>query len=98
MKHTWDLTVTPPEEDALIDLLDCCTDSPATADTSVPDVTTQPNPPVLSSPGCDPNYTPCIPTHPPDLDCGDLGHPITVAGPADPHQLDADGDGIGCET
>ena len=31
-----------------------------------------------------------------DLDCGDIGHPVTVDG-ADAHRLDADGDGIGCE-
>ena len=32
----------------------------------------------------------------PDVDCSDLPGPVRV-GPSDPHNLDADGDGIGCE-
>jgi hypothetical protein len=32
-----------------------------------------------------------------DLDCADIGHSVRVSG-ADPHGLDADGDGIGCES
>ena len=32
----------------------------------------------------------------PDLDCKDLGYAVRVDGP-DPHFLDADHDGIGCE-
>ena len=32
-----------------------------------------------------------------DLDCDDIGHPVRVEG-ADPHGLDRDGDGIGCES
>jgi hypothetical protein len=32
-----------------------------------------------------------------DLDCADVGHPVRVSG-ADPHSLDADGDGLGCES
>lgn len=31
-----------------------------------------------------------------DLDCGDIGHRVEVPGP-DPHNLDDDNDGIGCE-
>ena len=31
-----------------------------------------------------------------DLDCPDVGHPVSVPG-ADPHRLDADNDGVGCE-
>lgn len=31
-----------------------------------------------------------------DLDCGDLDGPVRVTGP-DPHRLDQDGNGIGCE-
>lgn len=31
-----------------------------------------------------------------DLDCVDIGRPVYVAG-TDPHNLDADDDGIGCE-
>lgn len=32
-----------------------------------------------------------------DLDCPDVGHPVSVPG-ADPHRLDADNDGVGCES
>lgn len=32
----------------------------------------------------------------PDVDCGDLSGPVWV-GPDDPHRLDAEGDGIGCD-
>jgi micrococcal nuclease len=32
-----------------------------------------------------------------DLDCKDVGHPVRVSGP-DPHRLDNDGNGIGCES
>ena len=31
-----------------------------------------------------------------DLDCGDIRRPVRVPGP-DPHRLDNDGNGIGCE-
>jgi hypothetical protein len=33
----------------------------------------------------------------PDLDCADIGHQVTITGP-DYHDLDRDGDGIGCES
>ncbi len=32
-----------------------------------------------------------------DLDCSDIGHPVEIDA-SDPHGLDADGDGIGCES
>ncbi|HEY0017755.1 MAG TPA: excalibur calcium-binding domain-containing protein [Longimicrobium sp.] len=32
-----------------------------------------------------------------DLDCPDVGHPVRVPG-RDPHRLDRDGDGVGCES
>ena len=49
---------------------------------------------------CDPNYRGCIPIFPPDLDCADirsmgLAPVYRISG--DPHGLDRDGDGIGCE-
>lgn len=47
--------------------------------------------------GCAPGYDPCTPPYPPDLDCADVGGPITVTG-SDPHGLDADNDGTACET
>ena len=50
---------------------------------------------------CDPSYRgACIPPPPPDLDCKDIrvlgAAPVRVVG-ADPHRLDDDHDGWGCE-
>ncbi|MEX2193398.1 MAG: thermonuclease family protein [Nitrosarchaeum sp.] len=46
---------------------------------------------------CDPNYSgTCIPKKSRDLDCADVEKNIKVTGD-DPHGLDRDGDGIGCE-
>lgn len=57
-----------------------------------------PPPPPASDERCDPNYDRCIPPYPPDLDCADIGFSVRVIGPSDPHRLDGDGDGIGCES
>lgn len=46
--------------------------------------------------GCDPNYSGCVPVYPPDVDCAEVGESVSSYG-TDPHGLDADGDGIGCE-
>ena len=46
---------------------------------------------------CAPGYSPCVPPYPPDVDCSDVDGPIYVTG-SDPHGLDADGDGVGCES
>jgi len=46
---------------------------------------------------CESGYTPCVPPYPPDVDCADVAGPVRVTG-ADPHGLDADGDGSGCES
>ena len=49
-----------------------------------------------TSGNCNPNYSPCIPnTY--DLDCGDIRMRVSVIG-SDPYRLDADNDGIGCES
>jgi len=59
-------------------------------------------PPSPSPPGnCDPNYSGgCVPPYPPDVDCADIRAlgiaPVRVVG-ADPHRLDGDDDGYGCE-
>jgi endonuclease YncB( thermonuclease family) len=50
---------------------------------------------------CDPNYSGgCVPPYPPDVDCSDIRAlgiaPVRVIG-SDPHRLDGDGDGWGCE-
>jgi outer membrane biosynthesis protein TonB len=49
---------------------------------------------------CDPSYpTVCIPSAPPDLDCGQIPHKRFVVRGADPHGFDGnDNDGIGCES
>ena len=53
-------------------------------------------PPSSSDKGCLPQYQgACVPPPPPDYDCADFDGPITITGD-DPHQLDADGDGIAC--
>lgn len=45
---------------------------------------------------CDPNYSGCVPRHPPDVDCSRVDGPVTVLG-HDVHHLDGDGDGRACE-
>jgi len=47
---------------------------------------------------CDPNYPDaCIPPPPPDLDCSDIDERRFTVLPPDPHNLDGDHNGIGCE-
>lgn len=47
---------------------------------------------------CDPSYPDvCIPSPPPDLDCGDIPYRRFRVVGADPHRFDGDNDGIGCE-
>lgn len=47
---------------------------------------------------CDPSYpTVCIQPPPPYLHCGNVPHRHFPVLPPDPHNLDSDGDGIGCE-
>lgn len=47
--------------------------------------------------GCEAGYSPCVPVYPPDVDCADVDGPVAVRG-SDPHGLDADGDGTGCDS
>jgi len=48
---------------------------------------------------CDPSYPDiCIPPWPPDLNCGDIPHKKFKVIGDDKHNLDRDGDGIGCES
>ena len=56
---------------------------------------------VVGGTGCDASYSgACIPSPPPDLDCKDIralgAAPVRVVG-SDPHRLDGDHDGWGCE-
>jgi uncharacterized protein YkwD len=46
---------------------------------------------------CNPNYTPCVANSTYDLDCADIREQVRVIG-QDVYGLDADGDGIGCES
>lgn len=46
---------------------------------------------------CDSNYSGCVPLTSYDLDCGDIGHSVTVYN-SDPHGFDRDNDGYGCES
>ncbi|MDP9354667.1 MAG: thermonuclease family protein [Chloroflexota bacterium] len=63
-------------------------------------------PPVVAPPaeapatgGCDPSYPGvCIPSAPPDLDCGQIGYRGFTVLPPDPDGFDGDGDGVGCES
>lgn len=48
---------------------------------------------------CDKAYPDfCIPSPPPDLNCADIGHKDFTVLPPDPHNLDGNNDGIGCES
>jgi hypothetical protein len=48
--------------------------------------------------GCASSYRDeCIPPPPPDLDCADIARKVRV-GPPDPHRLEGDRDGWGCES
>jgi len=56
----------------------------------------------VAAQGCDPSYPEICLAASPDLDCIDIGYTITVLhdpaiGAYDPHGLDADVDGDGCE-
>jgi hypothetical protein len=63
-----------------------------------PSAPSTPAPLVSPQGACDPNYQgACVPPAPPDLDCSDIGTTVRVVG-SDPHRLDADGDGYGCES
>jgi micrococcal nuclease len=56
-------------------------------------------PTASEAPGCDPAYPDfCIAPPPPDLDCPQIGRTGFTVLPTDPHRLDGDGDGVGCES
>jgi micrococcal nuclease len=59
----------------------------------------QPTNPPGGGGNCDPAYPEvCIPSPPPDLDCGDIPFRRFKVLPPDPHHFDGDHDGIGCES
>lgn len=58
-------------------------------------------PPQRSQPvgNCDPSYPDvCIPSPPPDLDCGDIPYSYFRVVGSDPHRFDGNHDGEGCES
>ncbi|PZT71331.1 nuclease [Streptomyces sp. SW4] len=68
---------------------------------TTPSTTSTPSPPTSTTlPASDDTTGADLPNGPPagvpDVDCRDLDGPVRV-GPDDPHRLDADGDGIGCD-
>lgn len=84
-----------PAESFTLDLA-----GPATA---TPTPTTEVATPNETDGDCHPAYTPCLPNLPGDArNCGNLAasqKPVTVLERGvDPYRLDADGDGIGCES
>ena len=69
--------------------------------TKTPTKTATPKPRPTSTPSqrCDPSYpTVCIPPPPPDLNCSDIPYRRFRVVGNDPHNFDADHDGIGCES
>jgi hypothetical protein len=107
------LWMTAAEKDAIRRVFSDCDDadlptepgqlhrlSPARTGTLPPPPT--PTPPTRSTPpsgNCEPGYSPCLPVVD-DLDCDQIADylkPIHVTG-SDPYRLDADGDGLGCES
>lgn len=86
-KGLWGVTPTPVPSD---------TPRPQPSATSAPVV--QPTSPPQDS-NCEPAYPDvCIPSPPPDLDCGDIPYRRFKVLPPDPHRFDGDHDGIGCES
>ena len=90
-------------------LWSACPPGPTATSVATPTATHSPAPSATGTPaaGCDPNYVNlCIPPPPPDLDCAEVrvmlrAQGLTVVellpGGSDPHRLDGDGDGRGCE-
>ena len=63
-----------------------------------PFTTVSPASSTTSSTNCNSSYpTVCIPSPPPDLDCGDIPYKNFKVLPRDPHRFDGDYDGVGCE-
>lgn len=111
VKAEWELSVDPAERDALSNLLASCGAAVPVPITAAPATTAPPPPPPPPPPagGCPSGdgYTTadgsCIDDHDADgngdVNCGEVSSsakPVRVHG-GDPHGLDRDGDGVGCE-
>ena len=113
VKGGWELSVDPPEKEALRNLLTACGAVPPTTTTttapSPPPTTTVAIQPLAPSPppadgGCTPGYSPCLPPAE-DYDCaGGGGNGPEYTGTVsvdhahgDPYDLDGDRDGTGCD-
>jgi micrococcal nuclease len=54
---------------------------------------------IIGNGNCDSSYPDtCIPSPPPNLNCGDISDKRFQVLPPDPHGFDRDGNGIGCES
>jgi len=83
--------------------LDSCIETPQECDNNKDDdgdgLVDSADPDCKQQPLCDPSYPDrCIPSPPPDLDCGDIVYKNFKVSSSDPHGFDRDNDGIGCET
>src|SRR5690606_24469165 len=113
-KLRWGLTMDQAEHDATAEMLEGCGLPPTTTTTAPPPpppTTTAPPivqpqpvvPPTTAAPpppasGCHPSYpTLCLPGSP-DLNCADIPAKNFPVLPPDPHRLDGDKDGYGCES
>ena len=105
IKNHWGLTVTEVEYTALREMLDTCEPAPTlTRAAGLPPGPT----PAPATPEATAATTPELPYDPagPDRDCGDFGRweraqafYEAAGGPVDDrHRLDADGDGVACES
>ena len=75
-------------------------DSYVSADRQSPPYRCPAQPPPPPGDSCDDSYpTVCIPSPPPDLDCGDIPFRFFTVRQPDPHGFDgSDNDGVGCES
>lgn len=72
--------------------------TPPAAPPAQPTPLPTPQPTAAPRQECDPSYPDvCIPSPPPDLDCGDIPYKRFRVIGRDPHRFDGDHDGIGCE-
>jgi hypothetical protein len=100
--HTNTFTITPsntPSPTATPTFTVTPTFTSTPSQTPPPTNTGTPTPTYTPTPNCHPSYpTLCLPPPPPDIDCKFIplfrNFPVL---PPDPHNLDVDGDGIGCE-